>query len=332
MSDKPRIGMISFAHMHAFSYLNVLLSLPDIEMVGIADDDAERGKQVAADASLPYLESEDALLEEADGVIVTTENIRHREKVLRAARAGVDVMCEKPLATTMADGREMISACREGGVQLMTAFPCRFAPAFVEARQMIEAGELGRILAINATNRGRNPGGWYVQPELSGGGTALDHTVHMVDLMRLVTGQEPATVYAELDTVYNPELEVEDCGLLSIEFADGCIAALDCSWSRPPHYPVWGDATMTVIGERGNVAIDLFREHLDYYNNDDQSYTWAGYGESPDRSLVRAFVHSVRSGEPVPITGEDGLRAVEVALAAYKSVEQGGPVSLPLQQ
>ncbi len=332
MSDKPRIGMISFAHMHAFSYLNVLLSMPDVELIGIADDDTERGKQVADEAGLPYLNNEEALLERADGVIVTTENVRHREKVLQAAQAGVDVMCEKPLATTMEDGREMISACREGGVQLMTAFPCRFAPAFVEARQMIEAGDLGRILAISATNRGRNPGGWFVQPELSGGGTALDHTVHMVDLMRVVTGQEPVTVYAELDTVYNPGLEVEDCGLLSIEFVDGCIAALDCSWSRPPHYPVWGDATMTIIGERGNVAVDLFREHLDYYNNNDQSYTWAGYGETPDDDLVRAFVQSVRSGEPVPVTGEDGLRAVEVALAAYKSVEHGGLVSLPLQQ
>ncbi len=101
MPDRPRIGIISFAHMHAFSYLNVLLSLPDIEIIGIADDDAERGQQVAAKAGVPYLESEEALLEEADGVIVTTENIRHREKVLRAAQAGVDVMCEKPLATTM---------------------------------------------------------------------------------------------------------------------------------------------------------------------------------------------------------------------------------------
>jgi len=89
---------------------------------------------------------------------------------------------------------------------------------------------------------------------------------------------------------------------------------------------------MTIIGDCGNVAVDLFREHLDYYNNDDQSYAWAAYGESPDYGLVRAFVHSVRSGEPVPVTGEDGLRAVEVALGAYKSVEQGSPVSLPLQQ
>jgi len=323
MSDGPRIGMISFAHIHAFSYLKVLLS--DVELIGIADDDAERGRQVAAEAGVPYLDTE-VLLEAADGVIVTTENVHHRENVLRAAQAGVDVMCEKPLA------QEMISACREAGVQLMTAFPCRFAPAFIEARQMIEAGELGRILAISATNRGRNPGGWFVQPELSGGGTVMDHTVHMVDLMRVVTGQEPATVYAEVDTVYNPELEVEDCGLLSIAFADGCIAALDCSWSRPPHYPVWGDATMTVIGERGNVVVDLFREHLGYYNNDDRSYTWVAYGESPDYSLVRAFVHSVRSGEPVPVTGEDGLRAVEVALGAYKSVEQGSPVLLPLKQ
>ena len=149
--------------------------------------------------------------------------------------------------------------------------------------------------------------------------------------MRVVTGQEATAVYAEIDKVYNPELDVEDCGLLTIEFSGGSIATLDCSWSRPPHYPVWGDATMSVIGERGNIAVDLFGEHLDHYNNADSSYTWVGYGQGADYELVAAFVRSVRTGQPVPVTGEDGLRAVEVALGAYQSAERGAPVSLPLE-
>ena len=87
---------------------------------------------------------------------------------------------------------------------------------------------------------------------------------------------------------------------------------------------------MCVIGERGNVAVDLFCEHLDYYNNEDNSYTWIGYGQGPDHGLIEAFVHSVRTGEPVPVSGTDGLRAVEVALGAYESVNRGVPMNLPL--
>jgi predicted dehydrogenase len=79
------------------------------------------------------------------------------------------------------------------------------------------------------------------------------------------------------------------------------------------------------------VWIDLFREHLDVYNNADRTYTWASYGSNADYGLVADFCDCVQTGEPVPITGYDGLKAMEVALAAYESAEQGDAVALPLK-
>ena len=84
----------------------------------------------------------------------------------------------------------MIDACKANGVLLQTAFPVRYNTTVVRAKQMIDEGKLGRILAMKGTNRGRNPGGWFVDPELSGGGAVIDHTVHVADIMRWITGAE----------------------------------------------------------------------------------------------------------------------------------------------
>ncbi len=326
-----RIGIISFAHLHAHSYATRCNEIEDIEFVGIWDDDAERGKEAAKTYETEFFASRDALLDAGlDGVIVTTENARHKENVLAAAEAGVDVLCEKPISVSVPDAQEMIDACSKAKVQLMISFPCRYSPAFGRALETVRAGELGEILCIKGTNRGRNPGGWFNDLELAGGGAVMDHTVHVVDLMRVLLEDEPCKVYAEIDTMFNPDLECDDAGLLTISFEGGCVSTLDASWSRPPHYPIWGDATMCVIGTGGNCWVDLFVEHLDIYRNEDSSYVWGPYGYNTDTGVVRDFARCAESGEPVPITGYDGLKAMEVALGAYESARTGQPVALPL--
>jgi len=322
-----KIGIISFAHMHAYSYAECLKALPEVGFVGIADDLPERAEEVAAKFGVKVL-PEDDLLSEVQGVIVTTENVLHREKVTRAAAAGVHVLCEKPLAPNLEDCQHMIDACQAAGVQLMQAFPCRYGPAFKQALEMMRAGEVGNVIAIKATNRGRNPGGWFVQPEFSGGGAVMDHTVHIVDLVRAFTGDEFATIYCERDRFFRSDIHCEDAGLLTMTLRGGAFVTLDCSWSRPPHFPVWGDATMYVVGSKANVDINLFIERLDVYRNEDRSYVWEPYAYSPDMGLIEDFVRCVATGEPVPITGEDGMKAVEVVIAAYESARTGEVVKL----
>ena len=323
-----KTGILSFAHMHAAGYGAALKALPESDFVGITDPNAARGQEWAERYEVQFFAEPEALLEQVDAVVVCTENVLHRPAVELAAAAGKHVLCEKPLATTRADGEAMVAACRAAGVQLMTAFPCRYAPAFAQAAQRVAAGELGAILALAGTNRGRNPGGWFVDPALSGGGTVMDHTVHVADLIRVLTGAEFESVYCELDTVFTPDLPVEDCGILSMKVSSGAIATLDCSWSRPQSWPTWGDVTLTAIGAGGNLFLDLFSERVDYYRNDPPGYQYAGYGYNMDEGMIADFVRCVASGEPVPISGVDGLRALEVTLAAYESARSGAPVAV----
>ncbi|NRF95726.1 Gfo/Idh/MocA family oxidoreductase [Paenibacillus frigoriresistens] len=323
-----KIGIISFAHMHAYSYAQALKNIDGVELAGIADDNEQRGRQYAEHFGTMYVGNyEDLLKLDIDAVIVTSENSHHREHVVAAAKAGKHVLCEKPLATTAQDGQEMIDACLENGVLLQTAFPVRFHPAVIRAKQLIDEGKIGRVLAMKGTNHGQNPGGWFIDPAFSGGGAVLDHTVHVVDLMRWFMNTEVKEVYAEIGNLIS-ETPIDDCGILSLEFENGVYATLDCSWSRNKAFPTWGDVTLEIVGTEGNISIDAFNQKLHLYSNE-QGYKHKYWGDDMDQGLIADFVASVRDGKKEAfITGEDGLRAVEVAIAAYHSAQVCAPVAI----
>lgn len=322
-----RMGLWSLAHMHAYGYLSALRRRGDIELVGLADEEADRGERVAAENGIPYFADPDDLLARVDATIVTSANADHRAMALRAAEAGVSVLLEKPIATTYADGRAIVDAFARAGRTLAIAFPCPFSPAFRELLAAVRAGRLGRLLAMRTTNRGSMPGGFFIQPERSGGGAVIDHTVHVADLLRRLTGAEPARVYAEVGHgLYHQEWD--DSGLLSIDMSDGSVATLDCSWSRPKSYPTWGDVTLHVIGEDGTADADLFGQHLHHYPAGEARARWLGWGSDLDALMIDDFVSAASEGHPPCSTGEDGLWALEVALAAYISAREGRAVEI----
>ena len=325
-----KIGIFSFAHMHAASYAQALQTHPNAVLAGIADSDVARGQAMAAQLGTTYFPSEAALLDQSlDGVVVTSENIHHRRLVELAAEAGVNaILCEKPLATTLEDARAMVSACAAANVSLATAFPCRYSPAFQSLRRQVQAGAVGEVLALRGTNHGKMPGGWFIDLSLSGGGAVLDHTVHAADLNRLLLGREATEVYAEIGNGFYHQAW-DDTGFLSIGYDGGVFATLDTSWSRPKTFPTWGDITMQVVGTGGVLDLDMFAQNLTHYDDRTSQVSWAGWGSSTDAGLVADFLR-LAAGQPAPdlATGEDGLRALAVALAAYRSAKAGEPVAV----
>jgi predicted dehydrogenase len=324
-----KVGLISFAHMHAYSYASILQAMDGAELAAIADEDEERGRAAAARYGTAYYRDYQDLLrqEQLDAVIVCSENARHAEMVVAAAEAGKHVLCEKPIATTPEDARRMIAACDRHGVKFEIAFPVRFNTPVRRLKQMVEAGKLGRIVAIRGTNRGQNPGGWFVTPHLSGGGAVLDHTVHVVDIMRWILHSEVTEVYAEIDTRFY-DIPTDDCGLLMLEFANGVFASHDPSWSRSRTFPTWGDVTLEVIGTDGVSRVDAFAQRLHVYSDLENRYRHEFWGDSMDVGLIADFIDCIRRDRTPSITGEDGLRAVEVAWAAYESAASGKPIRL----
>lgn len=327
-----RLAIISFEHLHAMSYAACFNRIEGAELAAIADSDAGRLADVKKQfPDVPaFYDDYIKMLDEGniDGVIICSNNRDHLPIALECAKRGKHILCEKPLGPTVEQSQKIIDACGGGGVTLMTAFPVRFSPSIQQTRAMIQRGELGRVIGGAASNHGQMPGGWFVQKELSGGGAVIDHTVHVVDVLRWMLEDEVESVYAEYDKRLHPELKVEDVGQLVMRFKKGAVVSLDTSWSRPKSFSIWGDVKIALKGEAGNVALDCFPQQINHFDDRTMKHSGFNMGEDLDQLMVQEFVDAVREGRAPLVTGEDGLKAVEVAMAAYRSADAGGPVKV----
>jgi predicted dehydrogenase len=328
-----KIGILSFAHHHGEAYISNLRRIEGVELLGVADDDPLRGEKIAHQNEARFFPSYEALLEaKPDGVIVCTENNRHRSWVEMAASHGIHVLCEKPIATTLEDARAIVDACNKAGVLLMTAFPMRFSAPLLEIKTRFDNGDFGELYCFNATNQGELPTkhrAWFVDPELAGGGAIMDHTVHLVDIMRWFTGSEVETVYARSNRIFHAEeVEVETGALEMLTFENGVFATIDASWSRPQYWPTWGGLTFEMVTQRGAVIVDAFRQNLNIYRHDWQRSNWAYWGSDMNQAMVSDFAAAIRENRPPRVSGVDGLRALEATLAAYQSDRTGQTVQV----
>ncbi|GAB3567627.1 Gfo/Idh/MocA family protein [Spelaeicoccus albus] len=334
-----KIGIMSFAHHHAAGYAAVLREMTGVE-VRAADpstDEADaaggekRGRELAADLGIDYAETYGELLAwKPDGVIIATENSRHLDAIRLAAGAGAQILCEKPLATTVHDARAAREICNGAGVNLMVAFPVRFNPDFSDLRSAVDAGRLGDIVAVSGTNNGRIPidtRRWFIDKELAGGGAIIDHTVHIADLVDALFGLAPVRVHAVANHLFG-EHEVETGGVVTIDYEDGLIATIDCSWSRPRHYPTWGGLTMHVTGTGGLAALDAFAARVEGFTESGRRPVWLPFGTDVNSLMLAEFVSAVREGRVAEPGFGSGIRTTQIVEAAYLSVQSGQPVAV----
>lgn len=329
-----RLAIMSFAHLHAEVYIHNLRNAPDVEFVGFSDSNAERGQHFAEKFNTRWFESHEALLREGlDGVIVCSENARHRELVEMAASAGVHVLCEKPIEITLDDAQAMRDICEANNVKFMTAFPVRFSPTVQQVKQSLENGDLGRVYAINGINHSEIPRehrAWFAQKALAGGGAVMDHTVHLVDAYRWFFGCEIVEVYAEIDNLFYPnEVDVDTAGIVTVQMENGVFASIDCSWSRPTFYPRWGHLKMDIIGEDGFMTLDNLSQHLTVYSqNLSRTPSWLNFGADTNQNMINEFVASIAEDRQPSVNWRDGYEALRVALACFESAETRQPVML----
>lgn len=328
---KVKVGIMSFAHLHADSYAHCLKGNPLAEFIGVADHDRQRAQAKAEQYGVRAFDSYEALLaSEVQAVIICSENAKHAPLAQMAAAAGKHILCEKPLMTRREDGKAMLAAAQGAGVHLFTAFPCRFSPAFQKMQQIIAEGVIGDLLAFKGTNRGSNPGGWFNDPELAGGGAMMDHTVHVADLLRVLTAQEIVEVYAETNN-HMFHGNYDDTALLTLTLQNNMFATLDASWSRPKTFPTWGDVTLTAVGTKGLIEMDMFAQYLVHYDDRSGRIRQLFWGDNIDALMIDEFLRVV-AGAPRAVLAEgvDGYKAALVALAGYESVRRGEPVAVDL--
>ncbi|MFE0174583.1 Gfo/Idh/MocA family protein [Streptomyces sp. NPDC059002] len=333
-----KVAVLSFAHVHAAGYLRLLDRMPGVEVLGSDPDTAlaapgeVRGRALADHLGVAYAETyEEVFAQRPDAVIVCSENARHRALVERAAAHGVAVLCEKPLAASVEDGEAMVAACRAAGVRLAVAFPVRFSPAYAAVKAAVASGEAGRVLAVSGANNGAMPTRdrrWFADPELSGGGALMDHTVHIADLLDdLFAAARPVEVYAQTNNLlYAGEVDVETSGLVSVTYDNGAVATIDCSWSHPRSHHSWGGLGMTVVGERATLEMDAFDQKVHGFSERLGRGTELPFGVDLDERMLRAFLYGPGEDGQDVADGEGGLRTLRIVAAGYASSRSGVPV------
>lgn len=333
-SARLRVGVLSAAHGHAAGYLRHLGVQEDVDVLFCdpeAPGDLDRGRPLAEATGVTWVGSPAELLAGSDAVIVCSQNTRHHDDVMTALARGCHVLCEKPMATTAADAVDMWRAARTAGRVLGIAHPVRQSPAYRQLQARVKAGTLGTVLSVLGTNNGMLPRdrAWFTQPEWSGGGALVDHLVHCTDLIDGLLGLAPVRVRAVSNRILEqvPPTDVETGAIVTIEYEEGVIATVDCSWSQPRTAPTWGGLTLDVIGTHGRLRIDPFNLHV--AGHAASGPQWWSYGSDMDAKMIDNFVRAVRGDTAVHADAVAGIRSVEIMAAALQSARSDGrPVAI----
>jgi predicted dehydrogenase len=333
------VAILGAAHTtHAWSYARALSSAEGVRLVGVHDVDRDNTRWIQQDFGVQHFDDPFALVARPDvaAAVVCSETIAHRAMVELAAAHGVHVLCEKPLATTAEDAQACVAACATAGVQLHVAFVSRFLPLVARMRSAVQEGRLGDLVGLVGGNRGRPPlppayPAWITDRTAAGGGALIDHSVHVTDAMRHVSGLEVTEVSAECGALLW-DCGVDDLAVLSLRFAGGAVGSIDPSWSVPEGNPWDYDFYLRLLGTSGSLEISDHAASLQLVStrDEDRGMRLVSFAEDADATMLAAFVASVRAGQLLDpcANGIDGLRALEVALAAYESAAAGQVVAL----
>ena len=267
---------------------------------------------------------EDAVVrDDVDAVLVTTPNAFHAEVAVAAATAGKHVLVDKPMAITTADADEMIAAAATHGVVLVPFQNTRFAAPFAAAQAFVASGRLGAVTGFRAAFGHGGPEGWapgaewFFDAKLAGGGGLIDLGVHVIDLVRCVTGDDIVAVSALLN---GRRGDVEADAQLLARLRAGAIGTIHTSWSSR----AGSDNQLTVIGTEGTLHLDS-RTPLTFVDprGERERLTLPDTTSSPLAELLAAI-----AGERSPtVTAADGRAAVAVVEAAYRSAAHGSALT-----
>jgi 1,5-anhydro-D-fructose reductase (1,5-anhydro-D-mannitol-forming) len=263
-----------------------------------------------------------------DAVYIATPNALHPDQVVAAAEAGKHVLCDKPLALTIADAQRAVTACEQAGVRLGITFQTRFHNNFDRFRDVVQDGSLGDIRVIQVEmSAGRTLlKGWRTDPALAGLGTINNIGVHAFDLIRFLLGAEATEVTAL--TGHEEGLVPETLALLLLRFADGTLGYVNVNQSV-----AFPQADITVYGTKGRVVgRSCTRMNMTgtlSITTEETEITLPTASYEAYKNVVMAFENAVTLGrEPSP-SGLDGLRSAELTAAIAESLSTGRTVAVP---
>ena len=337
------IGCGGISDVHA----QAIQSIPGARLIGFHNRTRTRAQRQAGCYGVSWDLDLDRFLERPgmDAVSVCTPSGTHGELGMVAARAGKHVMVEKPIEVSLEKGRLLTAACREAGVRLGVIFQSRFLPAVQRIRSAVREGALGKVLLAEASVRWfRKPdyfqsGPWRATWALDGGGALINQSIHTIDLLQHLVGR-PRSVFGFAKNLLHASIEAEDTSVAVIEFQGGALGVIQGATTLRPGFP----RRLEIFGEKGSLLLEgdaIARWDVPGTSGGTRGQTVAGSGGSDPfsasmesevanhRRQFRDFMAAIREDRPPLVDGEEGLKALEIVLAIYRSARERRPVELP---
>jgi inositol 2-dehydrogenase len=336
---KIGIGVLGVGEMGKRHAENVRHLVPGAELVAVADVAAARAKQVAEELEVAKsFGSLEAMLEcqEVQAVLIATPDKFHAQGVIEAAQAGKDILCEKPMALTLVDAYAALDAVGKAGVQLQIGFMRRYDPAHAAAMKRIEAGEIGTPLIFKSVGRDKEEPPLAAYQSGLNGMIFYNSTIHDFDLARWLMRDEVAEVHSYTTVAIRPEVaQYGDvvAGSVNLQYRNGGIGNIESYVQALYAY----DVRTEIVGSKGAIFVgSLEKTPAVFLNANGSTQTLADHflTRFADAYLaeVQDFVRNLLKDQPVSVTGEDGLKALAIAVAAETSHRQKRPVKVTLER
>src|ERR1700710_107129 len=314
-----RVGVIGAGVMGS-NHARVLTGLPDVTLVGVVDPlPVHRTRPPELAGSRPFAALDELIAEGVDAVTIAAPTHLHHEIALACIARNIHIMVEKPIASSVEEGRDIVAAAERAGVTLMVGHVERFNPAVAAIKQAISGED---ILSIAITRVGPFP------PRMSNVGVVIDLAVHDIDLIRWFTESDIVEVQPQLSSAV---AEREDIALLQFRTASGVLAHINTNWLTP------FKARNVTVATRGKYIMGdlLTRQVTECFGfQPDGSYSMrhlsVGHAE-PLRSELLAFLRAVRTGAPPAVTGEQGVTSLRIAMRCLQDGAEANTPRTPLR-
>jgi predicted dehydrogenase len=315
-------GLIAGVHAHAYR------ASPRVRLVAVADPVPDKADRIADQYDAKVVPDLEAMLDlGVDVVDVCTPPTAHADATVTALEAGRHVICEKPIARTLADARRVATAADAALGLLTIGHVSRFEPDHRAARDLVVTGEIGEVRLLKHSTTSALPGwteaGWLTDPATSGG-PLVDQAVHSFDYAGWVVGGRAVRVHCmATDSGAGPATYA----LTTVRYGNDAIAHVECGWAHPPARGF--KLTAEIVGTRGRLSwsYDHMMSGVLYPREGDPEW-WDALGDRGFTLELRTFFDAMRSGGPAPVPAREAMESLRIALAAEESARTGRTIDL----
>jgi UDP-N-acetylglucosamine 3-dehydrogenase len=334
MPERLKVGVIGLGLIGSL-HARIVYEAPHAELVAVADINGGTAKEYGERFSCSYYTDFRKMCDEEalDAVCVCTPDEFHLENAAYAAKKGIHLLIEKPLAKTEAEAREIVRAAEAAGVRMMVAQLLHFDPRYARLKETVQGGQIGDLIHMYFKRTNPRANGRRL-----GGKVSIFHFigVHDIDMMCWCAQSKPTGAYCRRVSKINADIGCEDTVMAIIDFENGAVGSLELCWALPQNTALGINTYAEVVGSEGAAYVNIIMDQgVSLITKDEVVYpdtlNWPEYNGSILGDLkeeIHHFITATQKGLPYIVDTENAITAVKVIEACFKSIETGLPAEI----